>query len=211
MADKPLEVHPCPFCGGTDLGIGRGTEDSEGYPTYVYCADCGARGPYIYTRSKGLWTCTPLACEETGWNDQKRIAELEAKLQDSEECRRNYRENTADEMQDLSIANERIAGLEAAWLKVCHEGCLPQYEAATSVFPNGILHGVRQLSALFKNEALLHERAKAKIAELEAEVAEMKARLSSIPRGHAGKSEDDIIVGSCLRRGCPQARNEGQE
>lgn len=50
-----------------------------------------------------------------------------------------------------------------------------------------------------------------RIAELEAEVAEMKARLSSIPRGHAGKSEDDIIVGSCLRRGCPQARNEGQE
>lgn len=59
---------PCPFCGSTHVGIGRSTEDREGFPTYVYCGDCGAAGPWIYTRSEGIWTCTTLACEETGWN-----------------------------------------------------------------------------------------------------------------------------------------------
>ena len=62
-----LSCSPCPFCGNVDLGIGRGTEDREGYPTYVYCGSCGAQGPWIYTRGdKGA--CTALACEETGWN-----------------------------------------------------------------------------------------------------------------------------------------------
>jgi hypothetical protein len=64
----PLSCSPCPFCGNVDLGIGRGTEDREGYPTYVYCAECGAQGPWIYTRDKGIWACTALACEQTGWN-----------------------------------------------------------------------------------------------------------------------------------------------
>lgn len=64
-----LTVEPCPFCGEkSDFGIGRGTEDREGFLTYVYCAKCGAHGPWIYTRDKGIWTCTALACEKTGWN-----------------------------------------------------------------------------------------------------------------------------------------------
>jgi len=62
---------PCPFCGGSNLGIGRGTEDREGYPTYVYCVDCGVNGPWIYTREKGLWTCLGRACDETGWNKRE--------------------------------------------------------------------------------------------------------------------------------------------
>lgn len=75
--DEKLSCVPCPFCGCEDFGIGRGVEDREvvtvnqGYPTYVYCGTCGARGPWIYTRDKGIWTCTSLACEQTGWN--KRI------------------------------------------------------------------------------------------------------------------------------------------
>lgn len=62
---------PCPFCGEShDLGIGRGTEDREGYPTYVYCGNCGAHGPWAYTRDKAWWTSTTLAAERTGWNSR---------------------------------------------------------------------------------------------------------------------------------------------
>ena len=63
-----LEITPCPYCGSTNLGIGRGTEDREGYPTYVYCGDCGAQGQWIYTRDKEVFTCTAFACFKTGWN-----------------------------------------------------------------------------------------------------------------------------------------------
>jgi len=66
---KMSELKPCPFCGvNTDLGIGMGCEDREGWPTYVYCGECGAHGPWIYTRDKALWTSTMLAAEKTGWN-----------------------------------------------------------------------------------------------------------------------------------------------
>ena len=62
---------PCPFCGNDDLGIGRGsTKDREDWLTYIYCGTCGARGPWIYTKDKNLWTCTELACEKTGWNNR---------------------------------------------------------------------------------------------------------------------------------------------
>lgn len=63
-----LEISPCPFCGGKELGIGRMTEDREGYPTYVYCSSCGAQGPWTYTRDKAVWTSTAYACLKTGWN-----------------------------------------------------------------------------------------------------------------------------------------------
>lgn len=62
---------PCPFCGNDEeFGIGRQTEDREGYPTYVYCAKCGAHGPWIYTRDEAIFTCIALACEKTGWNNR---------------------------------------------------------------------------------------------------------------------------------------------
>lgn len=62
------KIRECPFCGGKDLGIGRGTEDREGWPTYIYCGSCGAQGPWIYTKDEGIFICTDLAGEKTGWN-----------------------------------------------------------------------------------------------------------------------------------------------
>jgi hypothetical protein len=43
---------------------------------------------------------------------KERVAELEEALRDSEERRRNYRENTEDQIQELRIAEKRIAELE---------------------------------------------------------------------------------------------------
>ena len=68
-----MEIKPCPFCGSNELGIGRGTEDNEGFPTYIYCVTCGANGPWIYTRDKLMWTSTAFCCEKTGWNNRNII------------------------------------------------------------------------------------------------------------------------------------------
>jgi len=66
-----MKLKPCPFCGEPkDLGIGRKTEDREGYPTYVYCGACGSQGPWVYTRDKAIFTCTEYAAEKTGCNDR---------------------------------------------------------------------------------------------------------------------------------------------
>lgn len=62
------EPASCPFCGGRDFRIGHESEDEEGWPTYVYCGDCNARGPSQYVRDPGVFTCIWLACEVTGWN-----------------------------------------------------------------------------------------------------------------------------------------------
>jgi Lar family restriction alleviation protein len=65
-------VKECPFCGCRDYGIGRGTEDREGWPVFINCATCGAQGPWTYTRDKAAFTCTGHCAELTGWN--KRFA-----------------------------------------------------------------------------------------------------------------------------------------
>jgi hypothetical protein len=63
------DIKPCPFCGeDDDLGIGRNTEDREGFPTWVYCGNCGAQGPWFYTRNKAHWTTTTMTAEDSGWN-----------------------------------------------------------------------------------------------------------------------------------------------
>lgn len=73
-----MKIEPCPFCGNEkDFGIGRSTEDEEGFPTYLYCAECGAHGPWIYTRDKGIFTCTNLAAEKTGWNNRNQKTSTE--------------------------------------------------------------------------------------------------------------------------------------
>lgn len=69
------QPNDCPFCGGNDLGVGHGTKDREGWPTWIYCADCGAQGPWFYTHDESIWNNLPLACEKTGWN---RLARAQA-------------------------------------------------------------------------------------------------------------------------------------
>lgn len=67
----PLVRKSCPFCGEKEnLEIKRSTEDREGYPTCVYCEECGAQGPWLYTRDKSIFTCMNVACWKTGWNDR---------------------------------------------------------------------------------------------------------------------------------------------
>lgn len=67
----------CPFCGGEDLEIGRGTKDSEGWPTYICCVTCGAQGPWVYINDAADTTSTNLIAEKTGWNKQYLLAEVE--------------------------------------------------------------------------------------------------------------------------------------
>ena len=65
----------CPFCESVALGIGRGTEDREGFPVYIYCADCGAKGPWAYSCDKAAFTNTDHCAELTGWNGRKKPEE----------------------------------------------------------------------------------------------------------------------------------------
>lgn len=70
--ENPLpKTKPCPHCGGSNLGIARGLEQMEGFPTYIYCSDCGAKGPPVCTYDKALWTCTDLCADKTGWNTRR--------------------------------------------------------------------------------------------------------------------------------------------
>lgn len=70
------QIEACPFCGEKkDFGIGRGTEDREGYPTWVYCGKCGAQGPWVYIRTEdtAYFTTTSLAAGRTGWNRRSAV------------------------------------------------------------------------------------------------------------------------------------------
>lgn len=59
---KECLINPCPFCGGLELDVQRGTEDREGFPTNLICACCGASGPWFYEMDDSF----TLALE--GWN-----------------------------------------------------------------------------------------------------------------------------------------------
>ena len=61
------ELKPCPFCGETnDFDYQYGTEDREGTPINIYCATCGAAGPWCYTPDTEI---TQFADRE--WNTRK--------------------------------------------------------------------------------------------------------------------------------------------
>ena len=76
----------CPFCGGEDLEIGRGTKDREGWPTYCYCLCCGAQGPWVYINDAVDLTFTNLIAEKTGWNKQYLLAEVERLRVQPKDC-----------------------------------------------------------------------------------------------------------------------------
>lgn len=76
----------CPFCGGEDLEIGRGTKDREGWPTYCYCLCCGAQGPWVYINDVADLTSTNLIAEKTGWNKQYLLAEVERLRVQPKDC-----------------------------------------------------------------------------------------------------------------------------
>ena len=53
-----------------------------------------------------------------------------------------------------------------AWLKVCSEGCVPQYENIKTPRPEGILHGIRQLAAMWAGEKCVREKKEERLRKL---------------------------------------------
>ena len=49
-------LKPCPFCGGTDIGLSREQTDT-GWSYYEYCSECCACGPEAVTEKTAemLW------------------------------------------------------------------------------------------------------------------------------------------------------------
>lgn len=93
---------------------------------------------------------------------RERIAELE---RERDNWKRHF-EIASDNLGAITdkwekAESERDA-LGAAWLKVCHEGNVPQYERVTKATPEGILHGIRQLACMWGGEKLLREKREAK-------------------------------------------------
>lgn len=42
---------PCPFCGSDDLWMGSEEKEGTVYPIYVYCDNCGCRGPFAFVET----------------------------------------------------------------------------------------------------------------------------------------------------------------
>ena len=83
------------------------------------------------------------------------------------EVARDHAQHLATELNALLVAIEKERDeLAQAWVKVCQEGNVPQYENITETHPNGIEHGVRSLAATASNEILLHKITKAKLAQI---------------------------------------------
>jgi len=61
-------ITPCPFCGNTNLEVGRGTPDKEGTPVYIYCEKCGMQGPWVY--SKNIEIAVDHVIKITNWNNR---------------------------------------------------------------------------------------------------------------------------------------------
>ncbi len=84
-------------------------------------------------------------------------------------------EALSDDRERLCISvaalADALADLEKAWIMV--RGCVPQY-ADSSLTPESLLHGVRQLAAMFDNECVLRQRDKEALAEKEREVERLE-------------------------------------
>jgi hypothetical protein len=119
---------------------------------------------------------------------QQRIAELEA--------RDKLKAEEYDTRIVLAAQFERERDeLRKAWLDVCHEGNVPQYEHVTEAHPDGIRHGVRQLAAMWSGEKELREcegkELKKKLSEAERECNELRAKLADWQETYAN------IVAEC--------------
>jgi hypothetical protein len=104
-------------------------------------------------------------CPDCAEKDQ-RIVELEANAEKMRAAIRNREADNISLAADLDVIIQRAKDAERerdefkqAWLTVCHEGNVPQYEHAEDAHPEGILHGVRQLACLWSGERSLRERA----------------------------------------------------
>ena len=86
--------------------------------------------------------------------------------------------------RNLAIDAERaLTNLADAWLQVCREGCVPQYEDVGEATYEGVLHGVRQLSAIVSNEKVAHARTKHKLAEAKKRVVELSNEVARLKAG----------------------------
>lgn len=94
----PVELKPCPFCGGeSGLGVVRGV----GF--YALCAECITQGPYCWTEEEAA----------NAWNARSVDAENARLREELEQERRNYfdcrEENTALHMLLEEKAQELVA------------------------------------------------------------------------------------------------------
>lgn len=64
-------IKPCPFCGSTELEVGTSTEDREGIPAHIYCADCGCCGPWDYVKDSSVLDNIEAVVQITEWNNRK--------------------------------------------------------------------------------------------------------------------------------------------
>jgi len=77
------DFKPCPFCGElSGLEIGRGTNDREGAPTWVYCTHCAAHGPWVYCSEDDAGPAV------RAWNDRDQAKEVIGHLKtiDPKQC-----------------------------------------------------------------------------------------------------------------------------
>jgi len=93
--------------------------------------------------------------------------------------RQSLTNDLEDGLDTLEIARRvrrERDNLASAWLQVCREGHVPEYEDVSTATPDGIVHGVRQLAAILANEKVLHARTLHKMT-----CAEKKTELPKSP------------------------------
>src|SRR5690606_16137703 len=118
---------PCPFCGGCDTEIRRGTKDREGTPTSRVCAGCGAAGPWEYeeddehTLADAAWNCrTPPAAAPEGWEPTPDMVEAarsvvrQILVDAAYEFRADRRKSSAMFAAEVLVSNAMANAIKAA-------------------------------------------------------------------------------------------------
>jgi len=68
---KCTSIKPCPFCNSNYLEIGTVLKNKHKYLAYIYCLDCGMRGPWSYV-DKSVLSDIYTIVKVTGWNKRKK-------------------------------------------------------------------------------------------------------------------------------------------